>query len=282
MRRLSLFASVLWIFLACSPAPGEGVVVASIYPLAFAAEHLARPGVEVIDLTPPGTEAHDLDLSLEDRSAIESADIVIYLGDIGFQPQVESAVKEAGGELVQFEGYFHRTRQGVDPHIWLEPSSFGGPVVGNISEALCPFENPCPMEGSNDREAFKGRLLDLGRSYAEGLEDCAFGTAIVTHEAFGYLAKFYFDQFGLSGLTPDAEPTVERLSQARSLIESGEAGAVFYDEHEDAKETAESFAADAGVPALPLSTLESEPAEGDYFTVMEDNLESLREGLQCR
>src|SRR5687768_4633838 len=85
---------------ACSPSPGEGTIIAAVYPLAFAAEHLARPGAEVIDLTPTGSEAHDLELSLEDRAAIEDADFVIYLGDIGFQPQLEQAVKEARGTVL--------------------------------------------------------------------------------------------------------------------------------------------------------------------------------------
>jgi zinc transport system substrate-binding protein len=281
MKRMSLLLAPLALLTACSASPGEGTVVASVYPLAFAAEHLARPDAQVIDLTPPGSEAHDLELSLEARAAIEDADIVLYLGDIGFQPQVERAVEEAGGEVVDLMGYVRTERGVLDPHVWLEPSRFQT-IARIISEELCPPENPCPDEGSASREAFIAELFELGRRYADGLAECDFGTAIVTHEAFGYLADFYFEQFGLSGLTPEAEPTAERLAQARELIDGGRAGAVFYEEHEEARQLAESFAADAGVPALPLSTLESRPAEGDYFTVMEDNLESLREGLACR
>ena len=281
VTRLGLLPATVVLLAACSASPGEGTVVASVYPLAFAAEHLARPDVEVIDLTPPGTEAHDLELSLEARASIEEADIVLYLGDMGFQPQVERAVDEAGGEVVGFMGYVRTERGVLDPHVWLEPSRFLT-IARIIGEELCPLENPCPNEGSASREAFTAELTELGRRYAEGLEECTFGTGIVTHEAFGYLADFYFEQFGLSGLTPEAEPTAERLAQARELIDGGKAGAVFYEEHEEARQLAEAFAADAGVPALPLSTLESRPAEGDYFTVMEDNLESLREGLGCR
>jgi zinc transport system substrate-binding protein len=281
MRRIAAAICATLALGACSASPGEGTIVAAIYPLAFAAENLARPGAEVIDLTPPGTEAHDLELSLEDRAAIEDADFVLYLGDIGFQPQVEQAVKEARGTVLDLGPLLAKRGGVIDPHIWLEPSHFNT-VTGTISEEFCPFEDPCDTEESAQRDAFDARLSELGISYGRGLQDCRFGKAIVTHEAFGYIADFYFDQFGLSGLTPEAEPTAERLAQAQELIETGEAGAIFYEENEDSKETAQSFAADAGVPALPLSTLESEPAEGDYFSVMEDNLASLREGLQCR
>jgi hypothetical protein len=40
-------------------------------------------------------------------------------------------------------------------------------------------------------------------------------------------------------------------------------------------------AADVGVPALPLGTLESDPTPGDYLSVMRSNLASLEKGLQC-
>ncbi|MGH2676333.1 MAG: metal ABC transporter solute-binding protein, Zn/Mn family, partial [Actinomycetota bacterium] len=84
----------------CSPVGGgDRTVVGSFYPLAFVADRVAGPDWEVIDLTPPGTEAHDVELSLEDRTAIQAADVVLYLGDIGFQPQVEEAVGEARGRV---------------------------------------------------------------------------------------------------------------------------------------------------------------------------------------
>jgi hypothetical protein len=35
------------------------------------------------------------------------------------------------------------------------------------------------------------------------------------------------------------------------------------------------------VPALPLSTLESAPEEGDYRSVMRSNLEALQSGMGC-
>jgi ABC-type Zn uptake system ZnuABC Zn-binding protein ZnuA len=43
-----------------------------------------------------------------------------------------------------------------------------------------------------------------------------------------------------------------------------------------------SVAADAGVPTMPLYTLESAPSSGDYLSLMRVNLANLREGLQCK
>ena len=254
-----------------------------MYPLAFAAEQIAGPGWEVIDLTPPGVEAHDLELSLEQRSKLQEAAVVLYPGDLGFQPQVEQAVEEAEGEVIEstLEGGMFLIDG--DPHFWLDAIHFH-----QVAEALAILLGELDPQRQGDYGKNNGwlakKLFELSDRIVEDLQPCRFDTMIVTHEAFAYLLRGNNDlqQFGLSGLTPEAEPTASRLAQARQLIDDGRAGAVFYEDHGDAQRIAESFAGDADVPALPLSTLESRPAEGDYFTVMEDNLESLREGLRCR
>ena len=281
MLRLSLVLVLAVGAGGCTAIGGERTIVASVYPLAFAADQLAGPGWEVIDLTPPGSEAHDLELSLQDRAAIEGADLVLYLGQLGFQPQVEAAVAEARGTVVDYRGEVEALA-GNDPHVWLEPNTFST-IARDIAGELCPITDPCEAEEAAGRDRFIQRIHELGGAYFEGLSRCDLSTMLVSHEAFGHLAAFHgLRQFGLTGLVPEAEPSAARLQRARALIDSGEAGAIFYEEGGEARQLAETFAADAGVPALPLSTLESRPAEGDYFSVMERNLQSLREGLQCR
>ncbi|MGH2394621.1 MAG: metal ABC transporter substrate-binding protein, partial [Candidatus Limnocylindria bacterium] len=133
---------VLAIGMACT-AQGDdrNTVVASFYPLAFVAERVAGDDWEVVDLTPPGTEAHDVELSLEDRAAIEEAAVVLYLGDIGFQPQVEAAVEEASGTVVAV-GNSAEEDLSMDPHVWLDPAHMAQIVV-DVARAI---------PGASDRE----------------------------------------------------------------------------------------------------------------------------------
>ena len=245
-------------------------IVASFYPLAFVAERVAGDRWDVLDLTPPGTEAHDVELSLEDRAAIEDAEVVLYLGDYGFQPQVEAAVEEATGTVVAV-GASSGEDLSADPHVWLDPGRM--PLIVEEVTGAIP--------GASDRRV-RSELVALSDRYADGLASCRFRTMIVPHEAFGYLVdSFGLTQFGLAGIDPEGEPGAERLARAHQLLTSGKAGAVFYEAGGESQEVAETVAADAGVSALPLSTLESEPPTGDYLSVMEDNLVSLRQGLDC-
>src|SRR5215211_4742761 len=80
-------------------ANGRLSVVASFYPLAFAAERIGGGCVDVADLTPPGVEPHDLELTPDTVASIAGADLVLYLGG-GFQPAVEDALGEAEGETL--------------------------------------------------------------------------------------------------------------------------------------------------------------------------------------
>jgi zinc transport system substrate-binding protein len=253
--------------------------VVSFYPLAYAAERILGSGWEVIDLTPPGTEAHDVELTVEARAAIEDADMVIHYGQVGFQPQVDAALEDARGLIVSASG----PGAGRDPHMWLWPQLYLTRVVTAVYRGI--------DEGQGtDSDGYYRRYRQMVRDlqaledrYRRTLVDCSHDVLIVPHEAFGYLViPYHFRQFGLAGPVPEGEPTATRLAEAERLIESGQAGAVFYEPtDEQSRRVAESLASDAGVPTLPLSTLESEPPEGDYLSVMEDNLDSLRQGLGC-
>jgi zinc transport system substrate-binding protein len=297
-RTSAVVATSAALLAGCSSVDEAPTVVASFYPLAFAAERVAGPDWKVVDLTPPGTEAHDVELTLEDRANIEDADVLLYLGDIGFQPQVEEVVPEVSGEAVavadgiplaapipeeeeeqEEEGHIEET---ADPHAWLDPSLFAE-MVAPVAEGLTAAD-PDGADGYGERGAdLRDALEALDEAYREGLEGCESDVMVVSHEAFGYLAEAYgLRQIGLTGLSPEAEPTLERLGQAGAALESGAASAVFYEAGGEAQRIAESVASDFGVPALPLGTLESEPSTGDYLSVMEDNLESLRQGLGCR
>ena len=72
---------------------GDGPdVLASFYPLAFASEWVAGPDANVTNLTQPGVEAHDLELTARQVGRIVEAELIVYLR--GFQPAVDDAIDQ--------------------------------------------------------------------------------------------------------------------------------------------------------------------------------------------
>src|SRR6266545_1398316 len=128
---------------ACSSGSSDGrvEVVAAIYPLAWAAEQVGGGRVSVEDLTPPGVEAHVTTLTAGQRADIQTADVVVYLGQIGLQPDVEAAVKDAGGRVVDVTSRLNiraPAGQTFDPHVWLDPVNMEGAVrlIGGALRAV--------------------------------------------------------------------------------------------------------------------------------------------------
>src|SRR5919198_6174339 len=149
---------------AASGTNGKRSVVAAFYPLAFAAAQIGGLKVDVHNLTPPGAEPHDIELTPRDVGRLQQADVVLYLSH-GFQPAVEQAVGGAGGKRVDFLAGLG-LRKGVgdeagkpDPHVWLDPVLFAR-IVRRIGTVLGA---PVRMR------LLVARLHSLDRDYRRGL-----------------------------------------------------------------------------------------------------------------
>ena len=272
----------------CSSSSSGTSVVGSFYPLAWAAERIGGNHFSVLDLTPPGVEAHDVNLNAKQVGEIETAKVVLLLGYLGFEPQVEAAARQANGRVVLLTSGLQlrpSTEKGLsaDPHVWLDPVLMRE-MASRIGDALERADPGDRSQIQSRTDALTKQLSQLDEDYRHGLSGCRYTIFVTTHEAFGYLAQQYgLDQLGIEGLTPEAEPSAGRLQIAESTIRDGKAApAVFYEGTSEGQRIGRSVASDLGVSALPLGTLEFDPSPDNYLTVMRDNLRNLERGLQCK
>jgi zinc transport system substrate-binding protein len=247
-------------------------VVAAFYPLAWATERVADGSVQLRNLTPPGTEPHDVELTARNVERIRSADVVLYLGG-GFQPAVEDAVAGASGTTIDLLV----NPVGRDPHIWLDPIRLAE-VVKRIARAL-------EREDAAAEPTAKLRALD--RDFKRGLSRCRSREIVTAHEAFGYLARRYrLKQIAITGVSPEAEPTPRQLEKVIDRVRETGATTVFFETLVSPR-LAETVARETGADTAvlnPLEGLTEEQAERgeDYLSLMRDNLAALRKALGCR
>jgi zinc transport system substrate-binding protein len=247
-------------------------VAAAFYPLAWATERVAHDSVRLRNLTPPGTEPHDVELTARDVERIRSADVVLYLGG-GFQPAVEDAVDGASGTAVDLlEDPVDR-----DPHVWLDPVRFAG-IVERIADAI---DRP---EGAS---AAVADLRALDRDFTRGLSTCKRREIVTAHEAFGYLARRYrLEQVAITGISPEAEPTPRQLEDVIERVRQTGATTIFFETLVSPR-LAETVARETGAGTAVLNPIEGltkeQASKGeDYISLMRDNLASLRHALGCR
>lgn len=271
---------------------GKLQVVAAFYPLAEAAAAIGGDRVDVHDLTPAGTEPHDLELTSGQVDRILDADVVVYLGN-GFQPAVEQAVKQrredSGGRrrTVDVLSAVPDDRvQDDDPHVWLAPMLFRAAVNG-IRDALGDADPDNAVTFTERSEAYRAQLLTLDSELRQGLAACERRVIVTAHDAFRYLATEYgLEQKAISGLSPESEPEADRIDELAEEIERTGATTVFTEELVSPK-TAQALAREAGVETAVLDPIEGltdekRRAGATYFTVMRENLRALRAALGCR
>jgi zinc transport system substrate-binding protein len=257
-------------------------VVASFYPLAFVAEWVGGPDVQVVDLTPPGVESHDLELTPRQVGDIASADLVVY--QKGFQPAVDDAVEQnASGIELDITEIASLDDLTGDPHVWLDPTRFAA-ITQEVADALGDVA-PAKADAIQGRaDELVGELTALDEEFQAGLANCERQVVVTTHEAFGYLGDRYgLDFVGISGPEGDAEVSPARLREVQDVIENWKVTTVF-SERLASPEVADTLAADLGTTTAILDPIEglTEETEGeDYLTLMRTNLGALRKANGC-
>lgn len=278
---------------------GGGIrVVASFYPLAEAAERIGGERVEVVNLTPAGSEPHDIELSSRQVDRLEDADVVLYVGQ-GFQPAVEEIAERrrsgavdlsevvdlAAGASADLAGDEEEGSE-VDPHFWLDPRLMAK-AAAEVARALVEASPGDKAAFEANADAYGAGLAALDEEFSTALESCERSDIVTAHAAFFYLAERYgLTQRAIAGLSPEAEPDADRLARLADQIEEEGITTVFYEELVSPA-VAEALAEEAGVTTAVLNPIEGltegQAAAGkDYAAVMRENLAALRLALGCR
>ena len=299
MRRVPAAVVGLAIALAAACGGDGGVgdgrpqVVAAFYPLFEAAQRVGGDRVQVRNLTPAGSEPHDLELNSRQVDQIEDAAVVLFLGR-GFQPALEKAAERAKGIKVDVLSGLSNLRPAgagddkldVDPHVWLDPTLLKA-IVGEVADALSTADPANRATYEANARAYSIELDELDAAFAAGLAACDRRVLVTAHAAFGYLTgRYNLIQDAIAGLEPESEPSPQRLADLARKVRADGTTTIFYETLVSPK-VAESLAREAGVRTAvldPLEGLSEEDATAGrtYISAMKENLAAIRSALGCR
>jgi len=271
-------------------------VVAAFYPLVFVAEQVGGEHVTVRDLTPPGADSHDLELSPRDVVMLQEADLIVYLA--GFAAALDQAIQPLASEQVfdvassarlnheeghdeeghdeeghdeeghdeeghdeeghDEEGHDeeHHEHGGIDPHFWLDPMRLAD--VADATAVRFAELDPDNAESFQQNAAsLRVQLEDLDDDFQQGLADCARVDLVTAHRSFGYLANRYgLNQVGIAGLSPDQEPSAGRLAVVADFVQDNQVGVIYYESLVDPG-VAQAVANETGAATDVLDPLET-------------------------
>jgi zinc transport system substrate-binding protein len=268
--------------------------VASFYPLAFFASQVAGTNAAVTNLTPAGAEPHDYEPSAREIVQIEQSDLLILNGgrleSWGQKIQDElkgshTVVVTAGDGLTTKE--LVEDGQSIqDPHVWLSPP-LAKQEVERIAQAFEQADAAHAASYATNAQALETKLDALDQKFEAGLASCTQHDIVTSHAAFGYLAaRYHLMQVSISGVSPDAEPSAQKLAEVSNLVRTKGIKYIFFESLVSPK-LSETIASETGAKALVLDPIEGLSDEDlragkNYFTQMESNLANLRLALQCQ
>jgi len=277
----------------CGPSSsGRPTVVASFYPLQFIADFVAGRYNDVADLTPPGVEPHEYELSVRETAQVDEALVGFF--EKGMAPSIDQAMTNDSPQhtldvtsVVPLHapepGYREETANNEDPHFWQDPTL--------MAKAAAAFASTMAKADAAHAAYYRSRgaalvkdLDALDREYARTLRTCRLRTLVVSHDAFEYLGRHYhLDIAPIAGLEPDAEPSIQRLHDLQGLIEEKHVTTVFY-ETLASPALAQSLAGDLGISTAvldPIEGLTSSDPHATYLTLMRQNLAAIAKASQC-
>lgn len=274
------------------------------YPFEFVATRVAGDHATVTNLLAPGSDGHDLELSPQQVAAVSNADLVLYQS--GYQAALDEAVEQQSPANVLDTASFLTLRTaaedddhdaddadddheadehgGYDPHVWLDPTNVAE-IADHTAQLLSQLQPENADAFTANAQQLRSELTSLDADFASGLANCRTNTFITSHTAFGYLAARYgLDQVGISGLSPEEEPSPARIAQVQQIATERDVTTIFYETAVSPK-VSQAIASDLGLATDvldPIETLSSDSRGSDYIEVMNSNLDSLRKANGCQ
>jgi len=281
-----------------STSTDQITVTAAAYPLQFLAAEIIGNSGTVTNLTQPGQEPHDLELSAQQIAAMSTSDAVIYIPE--FQTAVDEAIASTPPKLTidaatgidrlaatsdghEEEASEEHAEGSLDPHIWLSPKDMIT-MANTIKDQLSAAKPALAQTFATNTEALVTQLSNLDTSFTDGLAQCQRTQFVTSHAAFAYLARDYgLTQVPIAGLDPTQEPTAARIAEVQKLAKQYGVTTIFF-ETLVSPAVAKSIAGDLNVKTAVLDPIEgitSESAGTNYVEVMESNLSALQEANGC-
>ncbi len=284
---------------ACSVGNHDGKpqVVASFYPLQFIADRIVGDHADVTNLTHPGAEPHDLELTPQQAFLISGAAVALY--EKGLQPAVDQAINNDSPkstvnvtDIVTLSAVppglgneFARTPDGIagDPHFWQDPTLVAK-VAAAFTTAMVKADPAHAADYRANDASLQADLKALDHDFRTGLAHCASHSIVVSHDAFEYLGRRYgLVVHPIAGISPDAEPSPKHLAELADLIRTDKITTVFSERLASPK-LADTLASDLHITTAvldPIEGLNSSDPHATYLTLMRDNLAAIQKADSC-
>ena len=276
---------------------GQTTIVTSFYPMYVLTLNVTDgvDGVTVQNMAEQNVGClHDYQLQTRDMVALEGADALVINGG-GMEQFMDKVISlradlpvidaSEGIEMFPSDEEHDHDAHGHDDHdelynahVWLDPEN-AIYEMKNIKDAFCAKDASNSAYYESRYEECEKKADKLIDDYKAASKDFKNRTLITSHAAFSYLCDaFNMSQLAIEGSNGESDPSPAKMAEIIDFIKTNDIKYIFY-ESLDSSKTVDSIANETGAQTLALSPFEGDTDGKDYFTVMEENLETLKKAM---
>jgi zinc transport system substrate-binding protein len=198
-------------------------------------------------------------------------------------PVAENLILEPAEEHEEHDEHEDEGHGDFNPHVWLDPI-YSKEMAAVIRDSLV---EKMPQNKETFNQNYKQLANELDQLHSEfesTIQDAKHRNILVTHAAFSYWEQRYgIEQISISGLSTTNEPTQRELEEIITLSDDLGLHYILFEQNVQSK-LAEIVQEEIGARALPVHNLgvltkENIKDKETYFSLMEQNLESLKKAL---
>lgn len=286
-------------------------IVATLFPQYDFASKIVGDKADVKLLLDSGIEAHNYEPTAKDMITIlNNSDIFLFNG-IELEPWTENIVENLKNtncdivnvseniELIKIEDFEKRHinseilneeheeehnghEEIYDEHIWMNPEN-AIIMIDNILEELCKLDSENSEYYKNNAEKYKAQILQLDEELKNVVDNAQRKEIAVGGEfAYAYLIDAYNINFVsvYNNCGEGEDPSIAKVKSVIDYINKYNIPVVYYEELTEgtvAKMIAEETKAK---PMVLYSIHNGNPEDDSYISLMEKNIEALKEGLK--
>ena len=302
MRKFGIFALVLALGMMFTGAMAEERlnVVCTDFPCYDMVRSAAGERADVVMLLKPGTEAHSYDPSPADILSIGKADLFVYIGgesdawvdgilsglDAGHMPttlRMMDCVKDPIEE--EEEDHAHGGEPEYDEHIWTSPVNARQMALA-AGEALGGVDPDHAAEYAKNAQAYADEIDAIDREIRGIVESAARREMVFADRfPFAYFAREYGLDYlaAFNSCTADTEPSAQTVMALIDRVAKHGIPAVYTIEL-STQSIARTIAEETGAEVLTMQSMQTVTQEdfdagASYVSIMGENIEALRKGL---
>ena len=283
INRIILFALSFLLLTGCTSAPDRKEndkmqVYTSFYAMYDFAKQIGDGAADIHLLCPVGTEPHDFEPKTSDMAKLTEADVFIYNG-MGMESWTEDVIKTLKNPIiVEASKDIPYIAENYDPHVWLNPQN-ALKQMENIKDAFCERDSKNADTYEENFRECEMKINELCDKYNEASQEFSDRNIIVAHAAYGYLCDaFNLNQTPIEGMHGEGGASPARMAEVVNFIRDNDVKYIFATSLESGK-TMETIAKETDTQILVLNPFEGDTDGKDYFSVMEENLISLKKAL---